>query len=124
MLHPGDLDPLPDILVPFPPQARAVLAQQGELRSFAAQERIFSRGEEADGLYMVRSGEIQIRLEAQRITWKLASIGPGGVVGEMSLLGTERRRTADAWAGGQPQARAHAGRCSRESRAGRPSSSP
>ena len=101
MLAPADLEPIPEILAPFSPQALEVLARASELRTCAPAERIFARGDDADGIYVVRGGEIQIRLEAKQMPWKLASIGPGGVVGEMSLLGSQRRRNADAYAGPQ-----------------------
>ena len=98
MLAPGELEPVPALLQPFMPGARELIARRCELRKYGAGERIFTRGDEADGLYLVREGGIAVSLEASGRSWDIATIGVGGAMGEMSLLGSERRRTADAHA--------------------------
>ncbi len=77
---------------------RAVLASQAEERAWAAQTRVFSRGDPGDCFYVVSQGKVEISLEAttgeRRV---LGTAGPGEFFGELSLL-DGGARSADATA--------------------------
>ncbi|MGO8968780.1 MAG: DUF1003 domain-containing protein [Myxococcaceae bacterium] len=77
---------------------RAVLAAQAEERTWAAQTRIFSRGDAGDCFYVVSTGKVEISAEAttgeRRV---LGTAGPGEFFGELSLL-DGGPRSADATA--------------------------
>ena len=80
------------------PQERELLAQQCEEQSLAPGERIFSRGDPGQALYIVAQGEVQLSVvdtTGQRIVFE--SPGPGDFFGELSLLDGEPR-SADATA--------------------------
>jgi CRP/FNR family transcriptional regulator, cyclic AMP receptor protein len=55
-------------------------------------ERLFRQGDQGGGMYVIGRGrlEIQVELTAGH-TQALAQLGPGEVLGEISLLGNERR---------------------------------
>ncbi len=67
-------------------------------RSLAAGERIFTRGDTGDELYLIRRGVVRIMLplDAQR-SRHLASFGRGGFFGELAFL-DHQPRSADALA--------------------------
>ncbi len=77
---------------------RAVLASAAEERSWAAQTRIFSRGDAGDCFYVVSQGRVELSVEAttgeRRV---LGTAGPGEFFGELSLL-DGGPRSADATA--------------------------
>jgi signal transduction histidine kinase len=81
------------------PEGLALLAQGAERRRYEPGGVIFQQEDEADGLYIVVEGAVVVRLESSGGAGELASIGPRGIVGEMSLLGRARKRTAGARAG-------------------------
>lgn len=56
-----------------------------------AGETIFKKGDHADALYLIESGEIELP-EIKKI------LGPGDVFGEVGLFAIDRRRTQTAWA--------------------------
>ncbi len=58
-------------------------------------ELLFERGDEAEGLYVLKSGNLEIYLENKAAKLSLALVGPGGVVGEMSLF-DHKPRSASA----------------------------
>jgi len=60
---------------------------------YAAGTLIFRDGDRADQMFIVIQGEIEIR-RGERI---LEVVGPGGILGEMSLV-DESPRSADAYA--------------------------
>jgi len=50
--------------------------------TFAAGQRIFSTGDEADMMYVVLEGEVEISIRGKVVE----TLGPGGVFGEMALI--------------------------------------
>jgi CRP-like cAMP-binding protein len=67
-----------------------------ELREarFAAGAPICRRGEVGDGMYIVQSGSVEVRLGLGPDSMSLYRLGPGDCFGEMALL-TGQRRSAD-----------------------------
>ena len=76
---------------------RAELAAQSSTISVAAGSWLFRQGDDADALYVIRSGRVHIVDETPgsepRVVRLLSS---GAVLGEMGLIG-DSRRTASAW---------------------------
>lgn len=64
-------------------------------KSAAAGEVLFRAGETGREMFVVRSGEVRVFLEADGVQKTLALLGPGEFVGEMSLL-TGQPRSASA----------------------------
>ena len=62
-----------------------------EMREVAAGKELFREGDPGDGLFLVVAGEIDIVKRGPRGERSLARLGPGGVLGEMSLITTEPR---------------------------------
>ncbi len=60
-------------------------------RSLAAGERLFSIGEEASSLYIIRTGWIRLATPGGDV---LASLGPGSVFGETDLFRGQRRSSS------------------------------
>ncbi len=52
---------------------------------------IFKEGDAADGMYLVRNGELEVFLEREGNHVKLASIGAGGMIGEMAFFDQKPR---------------------------------
>jgi CRP/FNR family transcriptional regulator, cyclic AMP receptor protein len=79
-------------------EERAVLAAQAEELSWAAEARIFSRGDAGDSFYVVSHGRVEISVDSttgeRRV---LGTAGPGEFFGELSLL-DGGARSADATA--------------------------
>ena len=76
LLSPGEVDAIAAIV---------------EERKFAAGQALFREGDAGDGVYLVVSGEIDIVKASSGGERSLARLGPGGVLGEMSLLTSESR---------------------------------
>jgi CRP-like cAMP-binding protein len=76
-------------LAPFPEtELISVAAESANLR-WAAGQQVIASGSQSDGLYVVLSGQIQVREPSGK---NLNKLGPGDYVGEFSLLlGTPRR---------------------------------
>lgn len=62
-----------------------------DTRDIAAGKEIFREGEPGDALYMVVRGEVDIVKRGAGGERSLARLGPGSVLGEMSLVTTEAR---------------------------------
>lgn len=62
-----------------------------ETRNVAAGTDLFREGDPGDGLYLVISGEINVTKRAPGGEHLLARLGPGGVLGEMSLVTADAR---------------------------------
>jgi len=62
-----------------------------ETRSVAAGKDLFREGDAGDGLFLVISGEINVTKRAPGGEHLLARLGPGGVLGEMSLVTADAR---------------------------------
>lgn len=69
-----------------------------EQRSIEAGERLFAQGDTARALFMVQSGEFEVKASTDfGGDLVLAHLGPGAVVGEMALLeGGSRSATVEA----------------------------
>lgn len=64
-------------------------------KSAPAGEVLFREGDAGDEMFVVRTGEVRVFLEAGGVEKTLAHLGPGEFVGEMSLL-TGQPRSATA----------------------------
>jgi aspartate ammonia-lyase len=62
-----------------------------ETRNVAAGKDLFREGDPGDGLFLVISGEITVTKSAPGGEHLLARLGPGGVLGEMSLVTADAR---------------------------------
>ena len=73
-----------------------------ERKVFQAGDKIFKEGEEGNLAFVIQSGEIQIVKNAgEENEIVLATVGQGGILGEMALLdNSPRMATARASAGG------------------------
>jgi CRP-like cAMP-binding protein len=58
---------------------------------FKPEQSLFKEGESPDGMYLVRRGELQVYLEKDGNAVKLASIGAGGMIGEMAFFDKKPR---------------------------------
>jgi len=67
------------------------VAEIAETRDVAAGKDLFREGDPGDGLYLVISGEINVTKRAPAGEHSLARLGPGGVLGEMSLVTKDAR---------------------------------
>jgi cAMP-dependent protein kinase regulator len=82
------------ILSSVAPEARAALMQHFSSERFEPGQVLVRRGEEASRLFLLASGGVQVRgtdADGERVV--LAELGPGDVVGEISLV---LRRPANA----------------------------
>lgn len=74
------------------------IVRVSEQRQLAPGDVLFEQGDEARALYMIQSGEFEVRATspyADEVV--LAQLGPGAVVGEMALLeGGRRSATVEA----------------------------
>lgn len=52
---------------------------------------LFSKGEDSNGMYLVRKGELQVYLEQQGREVPLANVSGGGMIGEMALFDQKPR---------------------------------
>jgi len=62
-----------------------------ETKEIAAGKELFREGDPGDGLYLVATGEIEVVKRGPAGEHSLAKLGPGGVLGEMSLITSEAR---------------------------------
>jgi SulP family sulfate permease len=69
-----------------------------ETRSYRAGEKIFTRGDTSDELFLIRRGNVRIILPVTgKLAYHLATFGRGDFIGEMAFLDREPR-SADAMA--------------------------
>lgn len=68
-------------------------AEDTELVTFRAGQRIFSEGDPGDVMYVVRNGQVDLHVKGHLVD----ALGPGGVLGEMALI-DHAPRTATATA--------------------------
>jgi CRP-like cAMP-binding protein len=86
-----------DLLAPLDDDARVALARRMRRLDFAAGEAIFHQGASGDSLYLVEHGEVGVRVAVDGSSAEVATLGPGEVFGEMSLLtGAPRTATCTA----------------------------
>ena len=62
-----------------------------ETKDVAIGKELFREGEPGDGLYLVVTGEIEVVKRGPAGEHSLAKLGPGGVLGEMSLVTSDVR---------------------------------
>jgi CRP-like cAMP-binding protein len=67
------------------------IAAIAETREIAAGRELFREGDAGDGLFLVVSGEIDIVKQSPGGARSLAQLGPGAILGEISLLTSEAR---------------------------------
>ena len=68
-----------------------VIAAIVEAQDIPAGRELFREGDPGDGLFLVIAGEIDIVKRGPRGDRSLARMGPGGVLGEMSLITADSR---------------------------------
>lgn len=67
-----------------------------QVLSLSANEAVFSEGDEGHDLYILRSGRVRIsKAISMAVDRTLATLGPGGVFGELAMVG-EGTRSASA----------------------------
>lgn len=75
----------------------APLLEIAQELSLAAGTTVFAEGDRGDGLYFVLQGTVEVRKRGNAgAPHALAMVSEGGVLGEMSLLGETRMRSASA----------------------------
>lgn len=76
----------------------SLLTKRSDARSFSAGEMIFAAGDAASELYVVKAGQVDIKL-GNRL---LETVGPNGIFGEMALIdGSPRSASAVAASSGE-----------------------
>lgn len=78
----------------LPPGALADVAAVASVRRFERGELLCRQGDDADGFYVLESGEVDIFLRRRTETVRIAAGGRGAVMGEMALI-TRSPRVAD-----------------------------
>ena len=79
-------------LVPDAPQEELeAIAASVELRSYKAEERLFSEGDSADGLHLIRSGSVSVSRRIGGRDIVTSYVAAGNYVGEMGLVGQSNR---------------------------------
>jgi glutaminase len=75
----------------------------GEMRRFAAGTRIFSAGDQAESMFFIAEGEVDVSVNSDAgHPVRLTTLGPGTVFGEVALL-NQNERTADVTAAADTQ---------------------
>jgi len=81
----------------FQPQELDQLSQKGVLKTFNAGAEIFGEGNQAQSMFVIRSGTVTIGRELAGKTIQLAQLGSGAHFGEMSFVdGQPRSASASA----------------------------
>jgi len=74
------------VIVAIPPRERATLVDRFETRIFESGDKLVERGQEADGLHLVISGEVSVLAYEGDERVVLATLQPGETVGEVELV--------------------------------------
>jgi CRP-like cAMP-binding protein/thioredoxin reductase/Fe-S-cluster-containing hydrogenase component 2 len=69
----------------------ADVAGKAELRAFKAGELLFSEGDDADGLHLIRSGSVSVTRNIGGREIVTTYVAAGNYIGEMALLGQSKR---------------------------------
>jgi CRP-like cAMP-binding protein len=86
------------ILGSVEPAQRTTLIERFRTRSFESGQALVRQGQETSGLFLIASGRVEVQgQDAEGDQVKLAELGPGDVVGEISLV-LRRPATADVTA--------------------------
>ncbi|MBL8551684.1 MAG: Crp/Fnr family transcriptional regulator [Hyphomonadaceae bacterium] len=80
------------------PDARTRLAQAGSIVSLQMRERLFSKGDDGDAVFVILEGEVEVRASSEGgRDVRIAALGAGAVIGEMAALdGGPRSADVDA----------------------------
>jgi Fe-S-cluster-containing dehydrogenase component/CRP-like cAMP-binding protein len=74
------------------PQSIDALIEGGvELKRYNAKQVLFKEGDEADGLYLIRRGSVEVSRVASGQKQSLGYVSAGGYIGEMALIDDSRR---------------------------------
>ncbi|PIE05949.1 MAG: hypothetical protein CSA75_02075 [Sorangium cellulosum] len=68
------------------PEERPALIERFVTRSFEPGDVLIQQGGDADGLHLIASGDVSVTREEAGETLVLAELGPGDIVGEVSLV--------------------------------------
>src|SRR5262245_61780135 len=80
-----------DLCRTLAPQELAAMAAIASTRVVDAGGELFREGDAGDGLYLVVEGEVSVVKRGAGGEHALAKLGPGGVLGEMSLITADAR---------------------------------
>jgi len=75
----------------FSPKELEQLSEKGTLKTFNAGAEIFGEGNQAQSMFVIRSGTVTIGRESAGKTIQLAQLGSGAHFGEMSFVDGEPR---------------------------------
>jgi len=91
LAEPGELSRKFPLLADLTPDERDDLLHLFRPRSAQPGERIFRAGDRPDALYFISEGRVEVELPGDTTV----ELGPGNVFGEMALLSSSGRRSAD-----------------------------
>jgi CRP-like cAMP-binding protein len=77
----------------IPDESRASLAPAAKVKTVAADEVVFRRGDTGDSLFVVARGKVSITLELPQGSQEVSTLQPGDFFGEIAMM-TRARRTA------------------------------
>ena len=81
-----------DFLRPLDDDTRRSLARRMRILHFGVGETIVRQGDQGETFYLVEAGDLAVRVRgSDNIERRVASLGPGAIFGEMSLLTGEPR---------------------------------
>jgi CRP-like cAMP-binding protein len=80
------------------PESRVRLAQAGSIVPLQMRERLFSKGDDGDAVYVILEGEVEVRASSEGgRDVRIAALSVGAVIGEMAALdGGPRSADVDA----------------------------
>jgi CRP-like cAMP-binding protein len=85
------------VLVDLEPAQRDAVLAECVRRRFARRQPLFHYGDPSDGMHLIHTGRVVIRISTRGgEEASLTVSGPGAAVGEQSLLAAEGRRSASA----------------------------
>lgn len=58
----------------------------GQSKIYQKNDVLFNAGDDSDGMYLVRTGELKVYLDQEGSEVQLAIVGPGGMIGEMAFF--------------------------------------
>jgi CRP-like cAMP-binding protein len=73
--------------MPYPPNIIEVFSQASQYESFPVDAVILREGEPGSVMYVIKEGEVALQVNGHR----LATLGPGGILGEMAIIDRGKR---------------------------------